>query len=63
MVHAKQIRLADKSEVPADSGDIDFAPILAPAVKNDWPVVVEYEEKDAVETVRRGAPHLRSFGF
>ncbi len=60
MVHAKQIRLADKSEVSADAGDIDFAPILALAEKHDWPVALEYEEKDAVEAVRRGAAHLKN---
>ena len=57
-VHAKQIRLADKAEVGIGEGDIDFAAILALARANKWPVVLEYEGENAVETARRGAAFL-----
>ncbi|SDT90155.1 Sugar phosphate isomerase/epimerase [Verrucomicrobium sp. GAS474] len=59
LVHAKQIRLAEKVEVRADLGDIDFVPIVALAREKGWPVVFEYEGEGAIEICRAGAAHLR----
>lgn len=59
MIHAKELRKSDGADVPAGQGDIDFPPILAMAKKYDWPVVVEFEGEDALDSVRQSATHLR----
>jgi sugar phosphate isomerase/epimerase len=60
MVHAKELRRADGSDVPAGQGDIEFERILPEAIERGWPVVVEFEGENAVAAVTEAATHLRS---
>lgn len=60
MVHAKELRRADGSDVPAGQGDIEFERILPEAIERGWPVVVEFEGENAVPAVTEAARHLRS---
>ena len=59
LVHAKDLRKRDRQDVPAGQGDVDFRTLIPLCTANDWPVVVEYEGADAVESVRQGAAYLR----
>ena len=60
MIHAKELRRADGSDVPAGQGDIEFERILPEAIERGWPVVVEFEGVNAVAAVTEAATHLRS---
>ncbi len=57
-IHAKEIRAADRSEPRMGEGDVDFPTIVEVAVANNWPIVVEYESKNAPESVRWSAEYL-----
>jgi sugar phosphate isomerase/epimerase len=57
-VHAKEMRGSDKTDTAAGQGVINFKEIVPLAVKNKWPVVVEYEGVNAVEVVRQSAQYL-----
>ena len=59
MIHAKEIRLADKADVPAGKGDVNFASILSLAKAGAWPVVVEFEGEPAIPAVRESAGYLK----
>ncbi len=59
LVHAKDLRKSDRQDVPAGQGDVDFHALIPLCTANDWPVVVEYEGAEAVESVRQGAAYLR----
>ncbi len=58
MIHAKDLRKRDGADVPAGQGDVDFGKIVPMAVENGWPVIVEYEGKNAVAAVRESANYL-----
>lgn len=59
LVHAKDLRKRDRQDVPAGQGDVDFRALIPLCTANDWPVIVEYEGAEAVESVRQGAAYLR----
>lgn len=59
LIHAKDLRRADRRDVPAGQGDVDFRTLLPLCATHGWPVVLEYEGEDAVEGVRQGAAYLR----
>jgi len=58
IIHAKEMRASDRTDCAAGDGVINFKEIVPLAVKNNWPIVVEYEGENAVEVVRRSAEHL-----
>ena len=58
-IHAKDLRKRDRQEVPAGQGDVDFRSLVPLCLANDWPVVLEYERGNAIESVRQGAQYLR----
>ena len=60
LIHAKDRRRSDRQDVPAGAGDVDFRALLPMCAAHGWPVVVEYEGPDAVESVRQGAGFLSS---
>ena len=60
LVHAKDLRKSDREDVPAGQGDVDFPALIPLCTANGWPVIVEYEGADAIESVRQGAAYLRS---
>ncbi len=60
-IHAKDFRKSDREDVPAGQGDVDFRTLVPLCSANDWPVVLEYEGRDAVGAVRQGAQYLRGF--
>lgn len=60
LVHAKDLRKRDRRDVPAGQGDVDFRALMPLCSANDWPVIVEYEGRNAVESVRQGAAYLRN---
>ncbi len=62
MIHAKELRQSDGADVPAGQGNVDFPAIVTLARQNDWPVVVEYEGENALESVRESAKYLRGLG-
>jgi sugar phosphate isomerase/epimerase len=59
-IHAKDFRKADREDVPAGQGDVDFPSIVPLCLTNEWPIVLEYEGGHALEAVRQGAVYLRS---
>lgn len=59
-VHARDLRKRDRQETPAGQGDVDFAALLPLCASYDWPVILEYEARNALEAVRCGAAHLRA---
>ena len=59
LVHAKDLRKSDRQDVPAGQGDVDFRALIPLCTANDWPVIVEYEGAEAMESVRQGAAYLR----
>ena len=59
LVHAKDLRKRDREDVPAGQGDVDFRALIPLCTAHDWPVIVEYEGANAVESVRQGASYLR----
>ena len=59
LIHAKDLRKHDRQDVPAGQGDVDFHTLLPLCNANEWPVVLEYENDDAIEGVRQGAAFLR----
>jgi sugar phosphate isomerase/epimerase len=60
IIHAKELRKRDNADVPAGQGDVDFKNIIPMATKNQWPIVVEYEGENALESVRESAKYLRT---
>lgn len=60
MIHAKELRKRDLTDVPAGQGDVDFKTIIPMARKNRWPIVVEYEGGNALEVVSESAGYLRT---
>lgn len=60
MIHAKELRRSDGSDVPAGQGDIDFRRIIDLAIDRGTPVVVEFEGENAVPAVTEAATYLRS---
>jgi sugar phosphate isomerase/epimerase len=58
VIHAKEMRGSDKTDTAAGQGVINFKEIVPLAVKNGWPIVVEYEGENAVEVVRQSAQYL-----
>lgn len=59
LIHAKDLRHRDRQDVPAGQGNVDFPALLPLCAQHGWPVVLEYEGPDAVESVRQGAKYLR----
>ena len=60
LIHAKDWRAGGGKDVPVGAGSIDFGALLPMCAAGDWPLILEYEGVDAVESVRQGASHLRS---
>ena len=60
LIHARDLRKRDRKDVPAGQGDVDFRALMPLCSANDWPVILEYEGRHAVEAVRQGAAYLRS---
>ena len=60
LIHAKDWRAGGGKDVAVGAGSIDFAALLPMCAAGDWPVVMEYEGDNAVESVRQGADHLRT---
>ncbi len=60
LIHAKDLRRHDRRDVPAGQGDVNFRALLPLCTTHDWPIVLEYEGPDAVESIRQGANFLRS---
>ena len=58
-IHAKDLRKRDREDVPAGQGDVDFRTLVPLCSANDWPVILEYERGNALESVRQGAAYLR----
>ena len=59
-IHAKDLRKRDREDVPAGQGDVDFRSLVPLCTANDWPVILEYERGNALESVRQGATYLRT---
>ena len=59
LVHAKDLRKSDRQDVPVGQGDVDFRTLIPLCTANGWSVVVEYEGRNAFESVRQGAAYLR----
>ena len=59
LIHAKDLRKRDREDVPAGQGDVDFRTLIPLCSANGWPVVLEYERGNAIESVRQGAQYLR----
>lgn len=60
MIHAKELRKRDGADVPAGQGDVDFRAVGDMAAKHRWPVVVEYEGENAVESCAASARYLKT---
>lgn len=60
LIHAKDMRRRDRRDVPVGQGDVDFPAVLPLCSANEWPVVVEYEGRDALNALRQGSLYLRS---
>ena len=58
MIHAKELRKRDNSDVPAGQGDVDFRAILPLAKKHKWPIIVEFEGEGTPEAVASSARYL-----
>lgn len=58
-LHLKEIRRRDGALVPIGQGDIDFPAIIPLAIKNGWPMIVEYEGGAASSAVKMSADHIR----
>ena len=48
-IHAKELRKSDGADVPAGQGDVPFPEVLRRARAHNWPVVVEFEGRDAMD--------------
>ena len=59
MIHAKELKKSDQSDVAAGLGDVDFQTIIPMARANDWEVVVEFEGEDAPRVMKESAAYLR----
>jgi sugar phosphate isomerase/epimerase len=58
IIHAKDFRRRDQEGVACGLGDVNFRSIVPMALKNKWPIVVEYEGENAIDTVRQSARFL-----
>jgi len=61
MLHAKEIIRQTGEETIVGEGDIHFSRLCQEALKHDWPVIVEYEEDQALAAVTAAAKYLRPF--
>ena len=59
LIHAKDRRRRDGVDVPAGQGDVDFHALIPLCTAHGWPVILEYESGNAIESVRQGAAFLR----
>ena len=59
LLHVKDLRRRDRKDVPAGQGDVDFPALLPMCSANGWPLIVEYEGRNALESVRQSAAYLR----
>jgi sugar phosphate isomerase/epimerase len=59
-IHAKELRKSDGADVPAGQGDVPFPEVLRRARAHNWPVVVEFEGRDAMTAVAESARYLGS---
>ncbi len=57
-LHLKEIRRRDGALVPIGQGDIEFDAIVPLAIKNQWPMIVEYEGGAASSAVKMSADHI-----
>ena len=59
MIHAKEFR-HDGRDVPAGQGDVDWKTIVPLARSCGWPIIVEYEADNALETVATSVRYLNT---
>ncbi|PTY01480.1 hypothetical protein DB346_12060 [Verrucomicrobia bacterium LW23] len=59
MIHAKELRKADKADVPAGQGDVNFRGVISIGKGKEWPTIVEFEGENAPEAVAASAKYLR----
>jgi sugar phosphate isomerase/epimerase len=61
VIHAKDLSATEKADCAVGKGVVNFKEIVPLAVKNNWPVVVEYEGENAIQVVRESAEYLSKF--